>query len=284
MYDALIRQAADRFRAAGIDDARQNAMMLMLHAFGDTRAALMAAGASPVPKAVEDVFLAAVERRLLREPLQHILGTTHFYGLEFRSDPRALIPRMDSEVVAETSLSLIPKDHMVVVADLGTGTGCLLGAILWNRPLAVGTGVEADPGAAALAHENFDILGLSGRAHVFGGTWDQWTGWDTVGLIVSNPPYIASAEIESLAPEVRDHDPRLALDGGSDGLAAYRDLISTGAAKMASGAALVLEIGHDQRAAVLDLMARAGFTGLGHRLDLGGNDRCVWGFAPGPAR
>lgn len=259
-------------------------MMLMLHAFGDTRAALMAAGTSPVPAAIEEVFLAAVERRLLREPLQHILGTTHFYGLEFRSDPRALIPRMDSEVVAETALSLMPKDHMVVVADLGTGTGCLLGAILWNRPLAVGTGVEADPGAAALARENFDILGLSGRARVFDGPWNRWTGWEAAGLIVSNPPYIASAEIESLAPEVRDHDPRLALDGGLDGLAAYRDLISSGAVRMPMGAALVLEIGHDQRVAVLEMMAQAGFTGLGHRLDLGGNDRCVWGFAPGPSR
>lgn len=280
----MIRRATERFRAAGIADARQNAAMLMLHAFGDTRAALLAAGASPVPETTQEVFHAAVERRLLREPLQHILGTTHFYGLEFRSDPRALIPRMDSEVVVETALCLIPKDHRVVVADLGTGTGCLLGAILWNRPLAVGTGVEADPGAAALARENFDILGLSGRANLFGGPWDRWTGWEAAGVIVSNPPYIATAEIESLAPEVRDHDPRLALDGGSDGLAAYQDLISTGAARMPMGAALVLEIGHDQRAAVLDLLAQAGFTGLGHRLDLGGNDRCVWGFAPGPSR
>lgn len=283
-YDALIRQASERFREAGIDEARPNAMMLMLHAFGDTRAALIAAGASPVPKAVEEKFLAAVERRVKREPLQHILGTTHFYGLEFRSDPRALIPRIDSEVVAETALSLIHRERAEVIADLGTGTGCLLGAILWNRPLAVGTGVEDDPAAASLARENFDVLGLAGRAKVFEGHWSDWTGWGGAGLIISNPPYIASAEIESLAPEVRDHDPHAALDGGADGLHAYREIIRLAGEKMKTGAWLVLETGHDQRAAVLALLEAAGFVELGHKADLGGNDRCVWGRAAGSVR
>ncbi|MFN4225280.1 MAG: peptide chain release factor N(5)-glutamine methyltransferase [Hyphomonas sp.] len=283
-YDALIREAAERFRAAGIDEARPNAMMLMLHVFGDTRAALIAAGNAPVPKALQEKFLAAVERRLKREPLQHILGTTHFYGLEFRSDPRALIPRIDSEVVAETALSLIHRERAEVIADLGTGTGCLLGAILWNRPLAVGTGVEADPAAASLARENFDVLGLSGRASVFEGRWSDWTGWRGADLIISNPPYIASAEIESLAPEVRDHDPLVALDGGADGLRAYREIVRLAGERMKAGAWLVMEIGHDQRAAVQSLLAAAGFAEMGHRADLGGNDRCVWGRAAGSVR
>lgn len=283
-YDAMIRQATERFQEAGIDEARPNAMMLMLHAFGDTRAALIAAGASPVPKGVEEKFLSAVERRVKREPLQHILGTTHFYGLEFHSDPRALIPRIDSEVVAETALSLIHRERAEVIADLGTGTGCLLGAILWNRPLAVGTGVEADPAAASLARENFDVLGLERRARVFEGHWLDWTGWGGADLIISNPPYIASAEIESLAPEVRDHDPHAALDGGADGLSAYREIIRLAGEQMKTGAWLVLEIGHDQRAAVLALLAAAGFADMGHKADLGGNDRCVWGRAKGSVR
>lgn len=283
-YEALIRQATERFREAGIDEARPNAMMLMLHAFGDTRAALIAAGASPVPRRVEEVFLAAVDRRVKREPLQHILGTTHFYGLEFRSDPRALIPRIDSEVVAETALSLIHRERAEVIADLGTGTGCLLGAILWNRPLAVGTGVEDDLAAASLARENFDVLGLSGRASVFEGHWSDWGGWGTAGLIISNPPYIASADIESLAPEVRDHDPHAALDGGADGLRAYREIIRLAREQMKAGAWLVFEIGHDQRAAVQALLEAAEFAELGHKADLGGNDRCVWGRAPGSVR
>lgn len=272
-----MRTAAARFEAAGIEDARSNAMQLMLHAFGDTRTALISAGDAPVPKAVEDVFLAAAERRLTREPLQHITGTAHFYGLEFLSDARALIPRFDSETVVEQALALLPKEAPVKVSDLGTGSGCLLCALLVHRPLASGTGIEASPDAASLARENIAALGLNGRASVFDGSWADWTGWGEAGLIVSNPPYIARAEIESLAPEVRLHDPHAALDGGPDGLDAYRDIIRLAGERMAPGAWLVFEIGYDQRAAVLALMQAAGFADLGHCADLGGNDRCVWG-------
>ncbi|MEQ9505885.1 MAG: peptide chain release factor N(5)-glutamine methyltransferase [Hyphomonas sp.] len=283
-FDELIWSAAARFRDADIESPKQNATILMIGAFGDTRAALISAGKSPVPKGVQDVFESGVERRLLREPLQHIIGTTEFYGLEIRTDARALIPRHDSETVVETALSLLPKDAPVKIADLGTGSGCLLAAILANRPHASGVGVEASAGAASLAQENLETLGLAGRGSVFIGRWADWTGWGEVDLIVSNPPYIAHAEIESLEPEVRLHDPLAALDGGTDGLDAYREIIRLAGAGMKAGAPLVFEIGHDQRAAVLALMAGAGFTDLAHSLDLGGNDRCVWGRAPrGPA-
>lgn len=280
-FDDLIRAATARFKEAGIEDAKQNAMQLMLGAFGDTRAALISAGRSPVPAEVQAVFEAGVARRLGREPLQHIVGSTFFYGLEFKCDARALIPRPDSEIVVEAALSLIPPDAPWAIADLGTGTGCLLAAILANRPLTTGTGVEASPDAARLAGENFSALGLSGRAGLFKGPWTDWNGWAEADLIVSNPPYIARAEIESLAPEVRDHDPRAALDGGADGLEAYREIIRLAREGMKPGAPLVFEIGFDQRAAVLDLLAAAGFADLAHSPDLGGQDRCVWGRAPG---
>lgn len=276
-YDQLVRAAAARFEAAGIEDARANAVQLMLHVFGGTRAALISAGNAPAPEAVEEAFLAAAERRLAREPLQHITGTAPFYGLDFLSDARALIPRFDSETVVEQALALLPEDAPARIADLGTGTGCLLCALLVHRPLASGTGVEASPDAASLARENIAALGLQGRATVFDGRWTDWTGWGEAGLIMSNPPYIAHAEIDSLATEVRLHDPHAALDGGPDGLDAYREIIRLGGERMAPGAWLVFEIGHDQRAAVLALMQDAGFADLGHRADLGGNDRCVWG-------
>ncbi len=281
-FDDLIRDAAACFREAGISEPRQNAMLLMLGAFGDTRAALISAGASPVPKAVQDVFEAGVARRLAREPLQHITGSTGFYGLEILTDSRALIPRPDSELIVETALDLLPEGEAVRVADLGTGTGCLLAAILSKRPLARGVGVEASPDAASLARENFAALGLTARAEVFEGSWAAWSGWGEADLIVSNPPYIARAEIAALEPEVRAHDPAAALDGGPDGLDAYREIIRLAAAGMRPEAPLVLEIGHDQRAAVLGLLAAEGFADLAHSLDLGGNDRCVWGRAPGP--
>lgn len=280
-FDELIQSAAAQFREAGISDPRQNAVMLMLHVTGETRAALIAAGASPVPEVVQDTFVAAVNRRLTREPLQHILGRAGFYGLEFITDARALVPRPDSERIVETALALLPPGEAVFAADLGTGSGCLLAAILANRPAAHGTGVEASPAAASLARENLQKLGLSARASVFEGRWADWTGWGEADLIVSNPPYIPAADIGSLEPEVRDHDPAEALDGGPDGLAAYREIIGIAGARMKRAAPLVLEIGHDQRVAVLDLLAGAGFTDTAHYPDLGGNDRCVIGRAPG---
>jgi release factor glutamine methyltransferase len=281
-YDELIRAAAKALADAGIEEPRQNAMLLMLAAFGDTRAALISAGNETVPKAVEDAFAAALARRLTREPEQHILGHTGFYGLEIRSDARALVPRPDSEIVVEAALDLLPKGVPARVADLGTGTGCLLAALLSQRPRVTGTGVEASTAAASLARENFAQLGLSARALVYEGSWTSWGGWGEMDLVISNPPYIASAEIESLSPEVRRFDPLAALDGGEDGLAAYREIIALGRAKMKRGVPLVLEIGHDQRATVLDLLGAAGYSGTGYRRDLGGNDRAVWGLAPGP--
>jgi release factor glutamine methyltransferase len=280
-FDALIRSAAARFRDAGIDSPQQNAILLMVGAFGDTRAALISAGTSPVPKGVQDAFEAGVERRLMREPLQHITGSTGFYGLEILTDARALIPRPDSEKIVEVALEALPSGQGAFVADLGTGTGCLLAAILTHRPQATGVGVEASPEAASLARENLEALGIGPRARVFEGSWTEWTGWHEADLIVSNPPYIASSVIESLAPEVRDHDPAAALDGGLDGLDAYREIIRLAAAGMKQGAPLVLEIGYDQRVAVLALLDASGFTDLAHSLDLGGNDRCVSGRAPG---
>ena len=282
-FDELIRAAAKALTEAGIEDARQNANLLMLAAFGDTRAALISAGNAPVPKAVQDAFAAALVRRLTREPVQHILGHTGFYGLEILSDARALVPRADSEIVVERALAYLPPDADVQVADLGTGTGCLLAAILSQRPRATGTGVEASPAAASLARENFRQLGLESRAGVFEGSWTDWTGWGEANLIVSNPPYIASREIDSLEPEVRQFDPMAALDGGADGLHAYREIIRIAATRMKPGAPLVLEIGHDQRIAVLALLEVAGFAETAHWRDLGGNDRCVMGRAPGPA-
>lgn len=279
-YDALIASARSRFREAGISEANQTAIMLMVHAFGDTRAALISAGNAPVPKAVEDFYLAAVERRLAREPIQHILGVTSFYGLDIRTDARALIPRIDSECVVEAALDRMPKDGPLQIADLGTGSGCLLAALLSQRPQASGEGVEASPEAASLACENLQALNLADRGAVFAGSWADWQGWARADLIVSNPPYIASAEIGTLEPEVCAHDPLSALDGGADGLDAYREIIALAAVAMKPGAWLVFEIGHDQKAALEGLLGQAGFEQIAAGQDLGGNDRWVAGCRP----
>ncbi|PKP81058.1 MAG: peptide chain release factor N(5)-glutamine methyltransferase [Alphaproteobacteria bacterium HGW-Alphaproteobacteria-18] len=274
-FDALIAAGRGRLREAGLSEANQNALMLMLHAFGDTRAALISAGNAPVPKAVEDAYLAAIERRLTREPVQHILGVTSFYGLDIRTDARALIPRIDSECVVEAALDRMPKDAPLTIADLGTGSGCLLAALLSQRPLARGEGVEASPEAASLARENLDALHLADRGAIFTGSWAGWQGWERADLIISNPPYIASGEIGALEPEVRDHDPLSALDGGADGLDAYREILTLAAGGMKPGAWLVFEIGHDQKSALEGLIAQAGFDSIASGQDLGGKDRWV---------
>jgi release factor glutamine methyltransferase len=278
-----MRSAAERLRDAGVDNPRYDVRLLMIEAFGDPRAVLTTAPQAVIPAEVQARFEAAVERRARREPLQHIIGWTGFFGLELKTDARALIPRPDSECAVEVALALVSPHEHLRIADLGTGSGCLLLALLSNLPDAEGTGVEADPAAASLARENITLCGLASRASVFVGSWSDWTGWTTADLIISNPPYIPTQVIGSLEPEVKDHDPAAALDGGEDGLEAYREIIRLGRTYMKRGVPLVLEIGHDQRSAVQALLTTSGFTGLGHRLDLGGNDRCVWGYAPGRA-
>jgi release factor glutamine methyltransferase len=276
-----MRGAAARLRAAGIEDAAFEVRLMMDAASGLSRADLIARAGAAVPPEAQARFAAMLDRRVGREPLQHILGRAGFFGLDLAIDRRALIPRPDSECVVEAALRLARGRNVRHVADLGTGSGCLLGALLTHLPEAEGTGVEADPAAASLAAENLAALGLAGRARVFGGRWADWTGWEAADLVISNPPYIRSAEIESLEPEVREFDPWAALDGGADGLVAYREIIALAGYRLGAGVPLVLEIGHDQREQVLELLQVAGFTDPGHAGDLGRRDRCVWAEAPG---
>tara|TARA_R100000365_G_C2748472_1_gene80085 strand:+ start:12185 stop:13021 length:837 start_codon:yes stop_codon:yes gene_type:complete len=276
----LLAEGAAQLQAAGIDTARLEARWLLGHVAGLQTSDIIVLGRDIVPTQDCEAFRAVIARRVAHVPIQHILGTTEFYGLEFLCDARALIPRPDSECVVEEALKRIPADRPVLVADLGTGSGCLLAALLANRPHAQGRGVEANLAAASLARENLAKLGLSDRADIFEGSWANWQGWGEADLIISNPPYIASAEIDSLMPEVHAHDPMDALDGGPDGLVAYRQIISLAAAHMKCGAWLVFEIGHDQREAVSTLLQEAGFAAIDSSKDLGGNDRAVWAQLP----
>jgi release factor glutamine methyltransferase len=279
-YDECLRTGTQQLRDAGIEEAALEARLILMAASGLSRTGLISAGPDVAPDDIAGRFSGMLRERQTRRPLQHILGTTEFFGLDILSDERALIPRPDSEVVVEAALRLIPDATEMVVADLGTGTGCLLAAILTNRPRTRGVGVEASAQAAGLARENFARLNLAARAQLFEGSWANWEDWQTAGLIISNPPYIASAEIAGLAPEVRTHDPMAALDGGPDGLAAYREIVSLAATRLRPGAWLVFEIGHDQKDAVWRLLEMAEFTEIGSSKDLGGNDRAVWGRKP----
>lgn len=274
-YDQLMADGTARLQDAGIVNARLESRWLLAHVSGCQHSELISRGPDKVAEQIIVAFQERISRRVNREPIQHILGTTEFYGLEFLSDARALIPRPDSEVVVETALERISRERPVFIADIGTGSGCLLAALLANRPMAKGEGIEASDAAAALARENLMRLGFTDRSHVHPGSWASWQKWAEADLIISNPPYIASAEIEGLMPEVREHDPMSALDGGPDGLDAYREITELAARGMQPGAWLVFEIGFDQKQTVTALLKDAGFAEITCRKDLGGNDRAI---------
>lgn len=276
-YADLIRTGARRLEASGIDTPMREARLLMALASGLETAGLIGLERDEVKNsATQTRFEAFLTRREAREPFAHIAGTRSFYGLDFISDARALVPRPDSEIIVETALNLLPEDKPAHVADLGTGTGCLIGALLHTRCDLTGEAIEQDPDAASLARENFARLGLASRITLHVADWAKWTGWAGADLILSNPPYIASAEIARLEADVRLYDPLQALDGGADGLTAYRVIIALAATRMTPGAWLVFEIGYDQKQAVTALLDVVGFAQIQSARDLGGNDRVVW--------
>lgn len=267
--------AQRRLTDAGIDEAKLEARLLLAHMLQADTAALIARSHDSPPPGLASKLDTLLKRRAEREPLAHILSETEFYGLTLKTDARALVPRSDSEVVVDLALDFLLENKPVAIADLGTGTGCLLLALLKHRPEARGVGLDLDAGAAALARENAQIVSLEDRVEIRQQSWIETDAWQGADLVVSNPPYIASTVIENLAPEVRDHDPRLALDGGADGLGAYREIILLGAQRLKPGAVVVFEIGFDQDRTVTDILERAGFEVIGRRKDLGGNDRAI---------
>ncbi|MEM1105360.1 MAG: peptide chain release factor N(5)-glutamine methyltransferase [Pseudomonadota bacterium] len=271
--------AQRRLAGAGIEAAKREARLLVGHAMGIDAAGLIAASHDAPPPGLAARLDPLLRRRAGREPLAHVLGRAEFYGLDLLCDARALVPRSDSEAVVDWALELAGEGP-AALADLGTGSGCLLLAALSQRPGLTGAGIDVSADAIALAEANAEATGLAGAARFEAVSWAAWQGWGAADLIMSNPPYIAAGVIETLEPEVRDHDPRGALDGGPDGLSAYRELIALGRARMKPGAWLVLEIGHDQRKAVLDLLAAAGFVQADCRQDLSGHDRVVAARAP----
>lgn len=216
-----------------------------------------------------------VGRRIAGEPLQHILGNTSFYGLELKCDRRALIPRQDTETVVDICLNIIEQDSCQTIADIGTGTGCILLALLSKRLGISGIGIDSSADALSLAQENAILTNLQSRATFLQTNWNNWNGWQECSLIVSNPPYIPTNDIQNLAVEVRSGDPKIALDGGVDGLECFRAIAETAKKQMKSKTYLVFEIGYDQRASVSNILNDNNFSQISIYKDLSGNDRVV---------
>lgn len=272
---AFLCQAGQVLRAAAIESPRLEARLLLGHAMGASPEALLRDPGAPVPPDAASRFRASLAARLDAVPVAHIIGTQGFWTLDLAVSPATLIPRPDSESLVEAALDAFPEAGAKLrVLDLGTGTGCLLLAVLAERPLAFGVGVDLVPGAAALAAGNAARNGLADRAAFLAGDWAASLS-GRFDLVLSNPPYIESAAIAGLMPEVARHEPRSALDGGTDGLAAYRHLAAILPGLLAPGGAAVLELGAGQRQAVEALARGAGLVPSACRTDLGGVERAL---------
>jgi release factor glutamine methyltransferase len=272
---AFLCQAGQVLRAAAIESPRLEARLLLGHAMGATAEALLRDPGAPVPPEAAARFRAALTARLDSVPVAHILGTQGFWTLDLAVSPATLIPRPDSESLVEAALDAFPDAGAKLrVLDLGTGTGCLLLAVLAERPRAFGVGVDLVPGAAALAASNAARNRLADRAAFLAGDWAASLS-GRFDLVLSNPPYIQSAAIAGLMPEVARHEPRSALDGGADGLAAYRHLAAILPGLLAPWGAAVLELGAGQRDAVEALARGAGLVPSACRTDLGGVERAL---------
>jgi release factor glutamine methyltransferase len=227
----------------------------------------------PVEKAAH--FAALLARRVAHEPFAYLTGRVGFWTLDLEVSPATLIPRADSETLVEAALEACPdKGAALHVLDLGTGTGALMLAVLSELPAASGVGVDLQPEAAALAARNAARLGLAGRARFLAGDWAEAVS-RRFDLILCNPPYIESAAITGLMPEVARHEPASALDGGADGLDAYRRIIADLPRLLAPRGVAVLELGQGQQAAVEALAKAAGLTPEACRADLGGVPRAL---------
>ncbi len=279
--DTLAQALADAARqltAAGVENGAADARVLARKALGLAPEALVRDRDRPLTRAERAALDALVARRAAREPVSRIAGRREFWSLDFVLTPACLDPRPDSETLVEAVLAALDarggRARPWRVLDLGTGSGCLLLALLAELPHATGTGVDASADALAVAGENARRLGLAARTTFVQGDWtDGLAG--RFDAIVANPPYIETGALSGLAPEVRDWDPRTALDGGADGLDAYRAILPGLARVMAPGAVAALEIGWDQAARVAALGQGAGLTPAGTARDLAGNERCL---------
>ena len=278
MTDTLVatwKAAQAQLKAARIDSPAIDARLLLEAATGASRLDILTEPYRPVTPDQKAMLDGYVERRLKREPVSRILGRKGFWKIMLSVTPDVLSPRPDTETLLDIALLAFEPHQAFSVIDLGTGSGAILLAILAERAGATGVGTDVSSEALAVAKENAANLDLDGRATFLRTEWATGFGDHSFDLVVSNPPYIPSDDIPGLDPEVRDHDPHLALDGGPDGLQAYRDLAPEILRVLKPGGTFAVEIGWDQGAAVKALFEGVGFSGVRVVKDLGDRDRVV---------
>ena len=273
---SILEWTAEFFTRRGIEGGRRDAELLLAHVLQLDRVGLYLNHDRPLDEAERTAYRGLVELRGRRQPLQYILGEVEFWSLPLKVRPGVLIPRADSEILVEEALRLIGSEAAGRVLDIGTGSGALAIAIAHERPNLDVRGVDVNDDVLSLARENALRSGVAERC--------SWQSEDLFRLseggfelVVSNPPYIPSAEIDTLMPEVRDHEPRLALDGGTDGLDAYRALARQARELLVPGGWLLVEVGAGQAEQVRQLWQEAGLRELFVRRDYASIERVVGG-------
>lgn len=281
--EQAVRLVAQAFELAGIDDALIDARALVGHALELTRAQLISQSDRPLEARDVNAIAALAARRIKREPVSRIIGHREFWNLDLHVSPDVLVPRPETETVVEAALDMVVRGgrrlEKLHLLDIGTGTGALLLALLQELPNATGVGTDLSEAAIAIAHGNAARNALAARAsfivcHFADGVEGPFD------LVVSNPPYIPHAQIASLMPEVRDYDPPMALDGGADGLDAYRAIARDARRLLAPGGQLIVELGIGQESAVTAVFEAAGLTVPPVRPDLAGLPRALVAFFP----
>jgi len=276
---ALLARGTAALEAAGIETARPEAEWLLAGLLGVDRFTLYLDPARRLSTPTITRFLGQIERRTAREPLQYLLGWEDFHGLRLAVSSDVLVPRPETEGLVEWALEVLADLPEPVVADLGTGSGAIACAIAHARPAAEVLAVELSGGALAVASRNVRELGLGGRVRLLAGDLFAPLGSipASLDLVVANPPYLPSAVIASLPPEVSRHEPRAALDGGPDGMSVIRRIVAGAPAVLKPAGWLLMEIGEDQAGPLASLMAAEGFSRIRARRDLNGVERYIGG-------
>jgi release factor glutamine methyltransferase len=278
----IIKRTADFLAGRGVASPRLNAELLLGHVIGRRRMQLYLEFERPLTAAELDQLRPLVRRRGQLEPLQYILGETEFRGLRLKVDRRALIPRPETELLVEWVHTWAGTQPPVLRAlDLGTGSGAIAAALATLWPGAAVVAAERSPDALALARENFAALGLEGRIQPVAATWFDGVPPGPYDVIVSNPPYLTAAEVAATAPEVREHEPRAALEAPEEGLADLRAIVAGAPSYLRPGGMLALETGCDHHADLSARLQAAGFQAVEARQDLTGRDRFILAVWPG---
>lgn len=272
-YAKLYQIGKEQLQKAGITDAELDARLLLEFICHTDRNALYAHGDQEIEDEKMQDFLQLIEKRAVHIPLQHLTGEQNFMGLDFLVNENVLIPRQDTEILVEEIMRDLHDG--IRILDMCTGSGCILLSLLHYSNDCSGVGVDVSEDALAVARQNADRLAEKQAVFIQSDLFEKVEG--SFDLIVSNPPYIRSQEIAGLMPEVREHEPHLALDGKDDGLHFYREIIKGAMPHLKRGGQLFFEIGYDQGEAVQALLAASGYTEIAVVKDYAGLDRVVYG-------